>query len=138
MDILATLESLGFAVAIEDGNVRVRSERPEAMMTSELAENIRTHKAELIAQLRRQEEFAQILADALAKEAEIAKSYETRATLPGGVPPYQRVLQQQEWLSSIDWRYGLRCGISGQQCRVCKGMPCRDSTEWDQEAKCAP
>lgn len=38
--------------------------------------------------------------------------------------------QLQAWLVTVDWRMGLRCGMSGQQCRICRGIPCLGSTEW--------
>jgi hypothetical protein len=57
-------------------------------------------------------------------------AYDGKATLPGAVPPLQAAQELQEWLAGIDWRYGLRCGISGLQCRHCRGIPCEGSTEW--------
>jgi len=56
--------------------------------------------------------------------------YDDKATIPGGTPPLQAVLAQQEWLSTIDWQYGLRCGRDGHQCKVCKGLPCPSSCNW--------
>jgi len=63
-------------------------------------------------------------------EAAIAKAYETKATLPGGKPPLQEVEEIQAWLATVDWRHGLRCGRTGEQCLTCKGLPCRNSTAW--------
>ena len=59
-------------------------------------------------------------------------SYDHKAALPGAAPPLQAALDRQAWLSGIDWRYGLRCGLDGHQCRVCRGIPCRGSGGWQE------
>jgi hypothetical protein len=66
-------------------------------------------------------------------EAAVAKAYETKATLPSGKPPLQQIEELQAWLATIDWRQGLKCSSTGMQCKVCKGVPCRGSTEWPRE-----
>lgn len=58
--------------------------------------------------------------------------FDHKATIPGDVPAYERVLAMQEWLAGIDWRPGLRCGVTGRQCLKCKGIPCEGSTEWPE------
>lgn len=63
-------------------------------------------------------------------EAAVAKAYETKATVAGQKPPLQQIKELQAWLMAVDWRRGLRCGESGRQCKVCKGIPCRGSAEW--------
>lgn len=70
----------------------------------------------------------------LEEEEGVYTAYDHKATIAGQQPPYERVLQEQAWLATIDWRagYGLRCGKTGHQCRVCRGLPCRDSTEWSR------
>lgn len=62
----------------------------------------------------------------------VARAYDTKATVPGQKPPLQQLEEQQAWLATIDWRQGLRCGLSGRQCKVCKGIPCHGSTEWEK------
>jgi hypothetical protein len=69
---------------------------------------------------------------ALGIQEDAPGDYDHKATVAGGVPPLQAILARQEWLASLDWRYGLRCGFTGQQCRHCKGAPCQGSTEWQQ------
>lgn len=44
------------------------------------------------------------------------------------VPPTGTVAQLKALASSTDWARGLRCGITGQACRLCKGVPCHNST----------
>src|SRR5262245_21668063 len=61
--------------------------------------------------------------------------YDHKASVAGGIPPLEAVLARQEWLAGIDWRYGLRCSLTGRQCRVCKGIPCVDSTAWPLESR---
>ncbi len=58
------------------------------------------------------------------------EAYDDKATIAGGIPPMQKVIERLAWLDTIDWSIGMRCGLSGQRCKVCKGAPCRDSTEW--------
>jgi hypothetical protein len=57
-------------------------------------------------------------------------AWEHKSTLPGQPSPAEQIAVLQEWLTGIDWRQGLRCGLTGKQCRACKGIPCRDSTAW--------
>lgn len=32
--------------------------------------------------------------------------------------------------NAIDWQYGVRCGIQGVQCRLCRGVVCEGSISW--------
>ncbi|HKP51502.1 MAG TPA: hypothetical protein VJ183_02510 [Chloroflexia bacterium] len=129
--VLDGLRTAGLSVSVEDGGLKVTG--PKSAMTPALAKQIQEHKAELMIYLS---PHGAVQAEARPSflreidEAAIAKAYETKATLPGGKPPLQEVRELQEWLNAIDWRKGLRCGRSGQQCLTCKGIPCRGSTEW--------
>jgi hypothetical protein len=103
---------------------------PKNAITPDLTARLRECKADLVAYLS--DPAALLVPDFLRDidEGEIAKAYETKATIPGQMPPFQRVKALEAWLASIDWRYGLRCGKTGEQCVVCKGLPCINSIEW--------
>lgn len=75
----------------------------------------------------------QQITQALGIQEDTPGDYDHKATIAGGIPPYEAALARQEWLAGIDWRYGLRCGKDGHQCRACKGIPCHDSTAWQGE-----
>jgi hypothetical protein len=120
--ILDQLQSAGLGLSAEGDQLKAQG--PKSAMTPALAQHIRARKDELVALLSQPKSPTQ------AEELSIACAYDTKATIAGGKPPLQQVQELQDWLATIDWRYGLRCGISGQQCRVCKGLPCRGSKAW--------
>lgn len=67
----------------------------------------------------------------LGGQADLPGDYDHKATIVGTTPPYEAALARQEWLAKVDWRYGLRCGLTGHQCLHCRGIPCHDSIEWE-------
>lgn len=54
--------------------------------------------------------------------------YDHKATISGAIPPIEAVEAYKAWLSMVNWRYGVRCGIHAHQCRTCDGGPCSGST----------
>lgn len=136
-ELLEDVRSAGLSMGLNTTGDKLVLEGPEDTLTTGLREQITAHKAELIALLQSTLPTPPTQPTPIStatiwqvSEAEVAKVYETKATVPGGIPPYQRALAQQVWLATLDWRYGLRCGKTGQQCRVCKGIPCHDSAPW--------
>lgn len=59
------------------------------------------------------------------------------AVVRGATSVKQEIEQLQAWLATVDWSQGLRCGISWLQCRACRGVPCRGSTEWGHDPACS-
>jgi DNA-binding FadR family transcriptional regulator len=134
-EAIAKIEAAGFVLSTKGNDLVVRRSRPDADFTPELRELIGAHKGALFEIVMRrwvQTNVEVMLAGAHAKEAEIAELYETKPTMPGCLSPYQRVLAQQEWLATVDWKAGLRCGRKKQQCTTCRGIPCHSSTEWQE------
>lgn len=131
--LLEQVEAAGLELQIEAGKLVVKG--PRSAMTPELAEGIRTHKAALLALLQaqtgttRSNNLLSIIND--AEEAAIALAYEKKSTIADGRPPLEAVIALQEWLSTIDWSKGLRCGKTEKQCLICKGLPCNGSQEWE-------
>lgn len=66
----------------------------------------------------------------LGVEEDRPGDYDHKATVAGGIPPCEAALAQQARLALLDWQFGLRCGRDDHQCRECRGIPCRNSTEW--------
>lgn len=137
-ELLARVERAGLALYIADGRLRVRG--PKEAMTPDLDRELREHKDAIKAALLAPKTdgnpgVAARVAAGLSEidEGAIAKAHETKSTVSGRKPPLQEVIEQQEWLASVDWSQGLRCGITKQQCRVCRGVPCQGSTEWGAE-----
>lgn len=138
MDNLITeLRNVGITLRVDGEHLVVNG--PKTAMTGDLAQRIRTYKAQLIeraalnAQVEEYMAEKQKIIQALGVQEDQPGDYDHKATVAGAIPPLEEVQARQEWLSTIDWRYGLRCGLGGRQCRACgpHGTPCRNSTAWE-------
>jgi hypothetical protein len=63
-------------------------------------------------------------------EDAFAATPDLERSIPDSMPALEPVIASDEQLSLVDWRNGLRCGISGRQCLLCRGAPCIGSTAW--------
>ena len=104
--ILERLGSLGVSVTVADDALRLV---PGSKVPPELIEELRQHKAAVIAYLSQSSELPQ----------------------PGEVVgELERLLRLGQALKAGRVK-ALRCGITGKRCTACEGVPCWGSAPWE-------
>jgi hypothetical protein len=144
---LQEIRTSGIDIGLNDAKDKLVLDGPERVLTPGILDAIRKLKAELIEYLipspaqfmepahSQQNQMYQpdgpvdTFVSWRAGEMKITETYEAKDRLAVDVAPSE-VMELKELAALADWRYGLKCGLIGQQCFLCRGIPCIGSTIW--------